>query len=63
MREVLTKRSMWLVLAVLGVTACGETTAATTTAVTAATTPAVTAGQTAGIDLSGLGFEVHQEPG
>jgi hypothetical protein len=57
------KRSLWLVLLVLGVTACGGATTATTTATTAPTTTAAAAVEAAETDLSGLGFEVHQAPG
>jgi hypothetical protein len=49
------KSLVWLTMIVLGVTACGGVTTATTTAPTAV--------QAGGPDLSGLGFEVHQEPG
>jgi hypothetical protein len=53
------KGPMWLTVMVLGMAACGgATTAATTSTVTAP--PAV---QAAATDLSGLGFEVHHEPG
>ena len=46
---------VWLAMVVLGVTACGGVTTAITTAPTAV--------QAGGLDLFGLGFEVHQEPG
>jgi hypothetical protein len=50
---------MWFSVIVLGMAACGgATTAATTSTVT---TPLAV--QAAATDLSGLGFEVHQEPG
>jgi len=62
------KSLVWLTVGVLGMTACGQATTATTTATppaatTPATTTAATSPQVAGTDLSGLGFEVHQEPG
>jgi hypothetical protein len=63
------KGLVWFGVMVLGMAACGgATTAATTSTVAAppATTSTVTAPpavQVAGADLSGLGFEVHQEPG
>ena len=61
------KSLVWLAVGVLGMTACGQATTATTTATppaaTTATTTAATPVQAAGIDLSGIGFEVHQEPG
>lgn len=46
---------------VLAMAACGGGTTTTTPATTTTTAPP--AAQTAGTDLSGLGFEVHQEPG
>ncbi|MDH5615708.1 MAG: hypothetical protein OEY62_04130 [Acidimicrobiia bacterium] len=58
------KGSFWLVLIVLGLSACGGATTAITTATTAATTTTTTTAIEAGrTDLSGLGFEVHKEPG
>ena len=51
------KRLMLLAVVVLSVTACRGGTAVTST--TTATVPF----QPAGIELAGLAFEVHQEPG
>jgi hypothetical protein len=47
----------WLALIVLAVSACGGDEAATPV------TTAETQVQTGGTDLTGVGFEVHQEPG
>jgi hypothetical protein len=54
---------MWFSVMVLGMAACGGATTTTTTTTTTPTATAPTAVQAAGTDLSGLGFEVHQEPG
>lgn len=57
------KSLLWLIVMGLGMTACGGATTTTTPATTTATTTAPPTVQAAGTDLSGLGFEVHQEPG
>ncbi len=59
------KNLLWLSIIVLGVTACGGTTADTpsTTLPEAPSTTASTAVQVTGVDLSGISFDVHQEPG
>lgn len=61
------KRLLWLVVLTFGIASCGgSTTTATTSAgaANASVTPSASvASPVVGIDLSGLGFEVHQEPG
>ena len=56
---------VWLTVLMLGLAACGTDADATapTTAPPTTAAPATTVVQGAGLDLSGLGFEVHQEPG
>ncbi len=53
MKSIGWKGLVWLTLLVLTVTACRGATTETT----------VSANQVVGIDLSGLSFDVHQEPG
>lgn len=54
------KRFFWLVVPILAVIACGGETSTENTISPITDSSAVLAGST---DLSGIGFEVHQQPG